>query len=419
MSAPPMSAPARARLSEAVGHTFIPSTGPGRSLALVALVDSTGTGMFVTGASLFYTKVLGLTSSEVGIGLSIAGLAGLVCAAPIGRIADRVGPGRVAITLQAWRGVGYLAFVFVRSFPAFVVVATLIGLVDAAVPPVNQALVAAVAGEDRMATMAKVRGIRNIGFGLGALLGAAAAYQASNTAFLALVLGNACSFFAVGFLLHRAGFTRFATATTAGGRMGFAHNLRYVAAATLNGALSVHITLLGIGLPLWIVQHTRVPPLMIGVIIVVNTLMAAGLQARTAGLAAELRGAVRCMRWAGMALAATGVLAYAMGKVTAGAGIALALGAVVAMTVGELLQSVGAWSISYSLARPDRQAQYLATFYLGTASQSVIGPWLILGVVIGHSAGWLWFAVAMVVAGQLFAPVVTSRGGAALQSQPA
>jgi MFS family permease len=322
-----------------VWRALIPPTTAGRWLALIALIDSLGTGLFLTDASLYFTRFLGLQPEHVGVGLSLAGIFGLLGTLPIGMLADRFGAVRVCVVLQTWRGLGYLAYSLVSSFPAFLAVAACIGLADGAIPAINQAIIgAAVSGEERVDTLAKIRALRNVGFGSGAGLATLAIALGIKKAFLMLVLGNAISFFVAAIMLTRTGLAGAATSRTIPSReTRFAFDARYVAVALLNGVLSVHLSLLTIGLPLWIAGYTKVPVLMIGVLVTINTIMTVALQARFAAPATKISGALACTLRAGLALAACGLIAIFMAQVSiAWLGALLAVLAVVTMTCGEL-----------------------------------------------------------------------------------
>ncbi|MEW9528666.1 MFS transporter [Microbispora sp. NPDC049125] len=407
------------RLRAFVAATLVPRTPLGRWLAAAGIVDAFGTGLFVTGSALYFTRSIGLTAGQVGIGLTLAALAGFVAAVPIGALADRLRAGRVYLALQVWRSAGYVAYALAGNFPVFVAVACLIGLADTAVPPVWQAMTAAaVPAEDRVDTLAKARAVRNIGFGLGALSAAVVIQIGTRPAFMALVLVNAVTFLGEAALLRRAGFGRLVTTGTGGGpRRGLGADARYVTFALLNGVLTYHMPLLSLGLPLWIVTATAVPPAMIGVLVAVNTALAVLLQARLARDAVTLPGAAGDMVKAGLSLGAFGVAAYLLAYVgVAWLAVALALVAVVLLTGGELWQSAGAWTISYELAPPERRARYLATYQLGSALQGILAPLVITQVVLRLSGGWLLFAGVAAVAGLLHRPLAAR--GAALVHPP-
>jgi len=389
----------------ALREHMIPRQRIGQQLAGISMFDAIGSGMYYTGSALYFTSVVGLSVGQVGVGLSIGAGAGLLGAVPIGILADRLRVGRVYIGLQVLRGLAFTAFCLISSFPEFAVVCVFAGLTEAALPPVQQAVVGAtVPGADRIDTLAKVRAVRNVGFGLGALAATAAIGQGSKAAFLVLVAGNAASYFGVAAGLTRIGVGKVAVRVDPAKRpaVRFVPDGRYTLTGLLSGVLSVHSTLLVVALPLWFVRHTPMPKVFVGILIAVNTAMAALLQARFARSSTSVPGAVRAALWAGLALAGYGVACQVAHGATASAvAIALGLAAVVLLTFGELWQSASSWSLAYELADPSRRTAYLSTFQLGQSLQAVAAPWIITSVVFPARGGWLLFGAVVVAAGAL------------------
>ncbi|MFD8749755.1 hypothetical protein ACFV0O_02020 [Kitasatospora sp. NPDC059577] len=69
-----------------------PDSGPQRALILAGFVNRVGNGLFNTAAVLYFTLVVHLPATQVGAGLTVAGLAGLAAGVPAANLADR--PGR-------------------------------------------------------------------------------------------------------------------------------------------------------------------------------------------------------------------------------------------------------------------------------------------------------------------------------------
>ena len=55
-----------------------------RPLLLIAGVDAIGTGMFMPVSALFFVRAADLSIGQVGVGLSLAGFAGLLATLPSG-----------------------------------------------------------------------------------------------------------------------------------------------------------------------------------------------------------------------------------------------------------------------------------------------------------------------------------------------
>jgi len=176
------------------------------------------------------------------------------------------------------------------------------------------------------------------------------------------------------------------------------------------------MTLLSVGIPLWIVTRTPVPPQLTGVTVLVNTVLVVLFQVRASRGCEDLTVAAHRMRWSAAALAACCLLL----GLSAGAGVMVAtvlvLAAVVLLTAGEMWQSAGSWGVSYELAPAERRAEYLSVFSLGSTAQSIVGPALLTTVVMPHGTlGWLGLGVLLLGTG-LVLPVVVARAATQVDS---
>lgn len=77
-----------------IARAAFPPPGPIRILAAATFVNMVGSGFYLTSSLLFFTRVVGLTTNQVGFGLAVAALTGIACGVPLGHVADRVGPAR-------------------------------------------------------------------------------------------------------------------------------------------------------------------------------------------------------------------------------------------------------------------------------------------------------------------------------------
>ncbi len=103
---------------------LLPPAGPLRRYAVLSLVDSTGTGLFLAAGTLFFTRVAGLPAGLVGLGLSFAGLAAMLACIPAGSLGDKFGHRKVWAALTSVQALTYACYPLVRSFAAFVAVVT-------------------------------------------------------------------------------------------------------------------------------------------------------------------------------------------------------------------------------------------------------------------------------------------------------
>jgi predicted MFS family arabinose efflux permease len=102
----------------------LPPAGPLRRYAVISLAGSIGTGLFLAAGTLFFTRVAGLPAGLVGLGLSLAGLAAMLAAIPLGSLGDKLGHRNVWVILTALQALTYACYPLVHSFLAFVAAVT-------------------------------------------------------------------------------------------------------------------------------------------------------------------------------------------------------------------------------------------------------------------------------------------------------
>lgn len=390
----------------------LPHGRAARVLLLVTFVDASGRGFFLAGSALFYTKVIGLTTTQVGLGLSMAGLVGLLCAVPIGWIADRMGDGRTLIALQLWRATAFLVYPLVSSFRMFLVVACFVSVAELAVNPVIQSLAGSAAQRDSLVTaMAKVAVARNSAYALSALIATVVITWGSPSAYVGFVLANALAFVVSAVLLTRLrlshGRPRAQQEPAGGDRTLPFRNIPFLVLSLANGILFLHLPVLSVAFPLWIVTHTKAPDALVGAALVVNTVLAMTAQVRLSRGGDDITCAGNKQRAAGLALAACCALTAATGSPGALVAGLLLLLAIVALTFGELWQLAGAWGLSYGLAPTARRTYYLSVYQLGGTGVTVAGPAVLAVAVVDTGAvGWLGLAAVFVLTGLVVPPMV-------------
>ena len=399
---------------QAWGRRILPEQSGGRLFVLLTFVDAIGTGMFMAGAVIFFVRSIGLTNNEVGTGLAIAGLVGLVTSVPMGALGDHIGAKRMMVIMQYWRAACFLALSICTNLVLFVVIASAASMSESVTGALTQALVPEVVGEEqRVRTLALIRSVRNIGFALGALLAApltgagapgAAGHRGAERAVVRR-RGSPAGQSQGGGTPHH----------TAVGRRWWPHQgaarfprLAYVALTALNVVFSLHLTLLVIVIPLWIITATRAPALIISVLLLVNTVMAVLLQMPLSRPAQTLPGSKRLMTLA-VALAACSLTMIAASLVSVWAAVALLVLGMIFMSLGEIWQSAAAWTLSYTFAPATQRVQYLTIFGIsGLLAQDVFGPFLLGGIMIDVGRlGWLALAALFLISILALGPVIS------------
>src|SRR5687767_6683966 len=96
-----------------------------RPLATGTLISALGNGAWYASWALFLVRMVELPIAQAGVALTVAGLAGVAAATPIGRLADRLGPREVLIGLSVVRGASMAGFLLAGDLLAITAVASL------------------------------------------------------------------------------------------------------------------------------------------------------------------------------------------------------------------------------------------------------------------------------------------------------
>ncbi|MGV9270492.1 MFS transporter [Kitasatospora sp. NPDC003701] len=396
-----------------------------RRLAGITLVNTVGSGLSLAVGVLFFTRVLGLSAAQLGLGLTAAGLCGVLASVPAGRAADRWGARPVLVVLITVNALGTAGYALVHSYPAFLVLACLVSAVDRGAAAVRNALYAEVLPADRrVAGRAYLRVVTNVGLCLGTALGAVALQVDSRPAYLTAILADAVSYLVVAVLFHRLAVpVAAAVSSRTGGAGGPAADgsgglparrrnpaLRdgpFLVVTVLNALLCLQFAMLEVGVPLWVVQHTEAPRITVAGTLIVNTLLVITLQVRATRGTEDPATAARVCGRAGLILAASClVLALAHGLPAAVAAVVVLTG-VALQAFGEVLSQAGGWALSYDLAGERDHGAYQGVYNAGSAASLMIGPAVVSTAVIGWGLlGWVALGVLLAAAGLAMGPAV-------------
>ncbi|NUR89659.1 MAG: MFS transporter, partial [Nonomuraea sp.] len=165
-------------------QTFFPTDRVARSLTLSTMAFALSSGVFYTVSTLYFTLVIGLGVTTVGIGLGIAGGTGVLASYAGGWLADRVGAHHVQTVATGLNGIALLAYAFVSDAVAFTLIACLSVIMRSAGSSSKQAMLARwYPGPERVEIRARMRVVTNVFIGLGTAAAAAALLAGSATAY--------------------------------------------------------------------------------------------------------------------------------------------------------------------------------------------------------------------------------------------
>ncbi len=401
------SAPDAPALVERIRRAVIPEKGPRRTLVVATLINTLGNGLFITGGALYFTRAVGLSTTQVSAGLTVGGFVALLAGIPAGRLADRFGSRRIWTATLVVEAISMFCFLFVRSFWAFVPVACLSLLAATASQSARLPLVRVVGGKTATKLRAYLRSMVNLGVSLGALLAAITIQVDTAFAYSLLIAGNALSFAACAAVVMTLPRTEPQPATGKSASWTSVRDRPFIAVTVLNGILTLQATVLSFVLPLWIVSRTDAPRWMVGAMVILNTVLVTLFQVAAARGVDSPSSAARTARASAVFLAAGFALMALAGHVPALAASSCLLAAMLVHTLGELRYSAASFELSFGLAPQEKQGEYGGMFGMGASVVMACGP-LLLGLLILRvgTIGWFVLGGIVVLSGTLLPPVV-------------
>lgn len=388
---------------------FLPPTPLARRLSLQSVLFATGEGAFITGSAVFFTQIVGLSAAQVGLGLTVAGVVTFAFAVPLGRLADRVGPRRQWAASAFVGAALYLVWPFIGSFAAFLAMTVAIEVVGNAGWSGRGAYTLDVFPHDeRVRSLAFMRAALNIGFTLGAMIGGLALAFDSDTLVRAVPWVTAAILF-----VNAAFITRLpdaehdrvvaspaeralADGSSAGSAL---RNRGFLSLSVLDGVLGTNQVLLNVVIPLWLVQATDAPHVLLAWLFGTNTVLAVLLQVPAARGVNSVATSLRAARTSGAFFVLSCFVVLVTHDTLGWVTIVLVWLGHVTVTGAELFQSAGHWDFLSELSDPDRRGEYQGVSQLGGTLGSVWAPAAFTYLALEWGAtGWVVIAAVIVLA---------------------
>ncbi|MGW5044727.1 MFS transporter [Streptomyces griseoluteus] len=392
---------------------IIPPPGPPRTLALAQLTNSVGDGAYYVCSVLYFSRVVGLSPTQIGAALTIGWALGAVVGVPLGHLADRRGPRGIAILMSLATGAAIGSLLLVRTYPAFLAAVCLYTCCQCGLAAARQALLAGlVEPARRTETRAYLQSTVNAGLALGAAFGGIALQLDTEASYLTALATDAVTFVLAAWVLGRlpapAKQLPSAGGRPAGRALTVLRDRPYALVSLLNMVMLLYMPLLSVVLPLWIVQRTGAPGWTVSALLVLNTLSVVLFQVRMAARVTGLRSAARAVRQAGIVLLLACVcFAVSAAGTSAWLPVLVLLLAACVQVFGEMLLGSGSWEIGFALAPADKQGQYQGFYGAGTAVARLIGPLLLTTLILSWgTGGWLVVGALFLGAGLAMGPAV-------------
>jgi MFS family permease len=384
-----------------------------RAMSYQSVLSAFGEGAFLTGSAVYFTQIVGLSAAKVGLGMTIAGIATFLASVPLGRAADAFGTRRTWIVGSLLEALLFAAWLAARDFAAYVAVTVALELAQTWMRAGRNAYRIDVFPRDaRVRSMAYLRAARNVGYTLGALAGGLALAAHSNRLVEAvpiltalILLANTAWVTRLPRLEERAGHGEDESALEELVGGGALRNRGFLAACFFDGVLGTHQVLLNVVIPLWLVEETDAPRVLLAWLFGTNTVLAVLLQVAAARGVSDVRTSLRAERRGALCFVLSCAIILVTHDTTGWLTIALVWLGHVTVTGSELFQSAGQWGIQAELSDPRQRGEYQGVANLGYTLGTVWAPAAYTFLAMSWGAGgWILIAAIICAAAVLITP---------------
>ncbi|MET8151285.1 MFS transporter [Actinoplanes sp. NPDC049668] len=381
-----------------------PSSLAGR-LSIQSLLFALGQGAFLTGSAVFFTQIVGLSAAHVGLGLTCAGIAAFLAALPMGKLVDRFGPKKMWAVSAAGQAAMFAVWPFITDFHGYVAMAVGMEVIGALGGIAYGAYTIDVLPPDeRVKSRAYMYSALNLGFTLGSVVGGIALAFHSN-----VVLHSLPWFTAVVFLVNAAAVTRLPRAAhdnrTPEDRKvkvpgpGPLRNPGWLLTNFFVGVFWTNQVLLNVVIPLWLIEETDAPRVLLAFLFGTNTVMCIFLPMVAARGVTGISTALKAVRVSSAFFVISCLITLATHDTIGWVTIALVWLGHVTVTGAELYLSAANWTFEAELMDPRQRGAYQGAGNLSGTLGKVWAPAVYTFLAMNWgSAGWLVIAGIIVAA---------------------
>ncbi|WP_157748214.1 MFS transporter [Micromonospora echinaurantiaca] len=346
-----------------------------RVLLLNAFVLSFGFGLYATTSVIYLTRFSHISAQQIGLALSVSGILWMLVAGSAGRTVDRVGARETAIGAGLLSAAVVPLMIFAQGFPACCAVLCALAITQKVSSVGHSALVGHLLDQDRRVKVAaRNHSMSNAGLAVGSAAAGVALVVGTRSAFVVILVVFSASLAAVNLMTRRLpkvtpGVVRRTNASRVSRRRGF------LFLSVVIGLISIHETILVIGMPLWLLHHTRAPAPLAAWLTIANMACVVLFQVHVAQRTDSVPNARRAVAQGAIAVAAACVV-IALASLPRSATIAtsiLLLG-VLTLTYGEMRVAAGGWGLRYGIAPRAEHGLYGAIFSMGKTAETAVGP---------------------------------------------
>ncbi|MFC3739532.1 MFS transporter [Paractinoplanes deccanensis] len=381
-----------------------PSPLAGR-LSAQSLLFALGEGAFMTGSAVFFTQIVGLSAAQVGLGLTCAGIAAFLAALPMGKLVDRFGPKRMWAVSAAGQAAMFAVWPLITDFRGYVAMAIVMEVLGALGGAAHGAYTIDVLPPgERVKSRAYMYSALNLGFTLGSLVGGVALAFHSNDVLHALPWFTAAAFLVNATAISRLPRARHDERTPSERKVkvpgpGPLRNPGWLLTTFFEGVFWTNQVLLNVVIPLWLVEQTDAPRVLLAFLFGTNTVMCIFLPMVAARGVTGIPTALRAVRVSSTFFVISCLITMVTHDTVGWVTIALVWLGHVTVTGAELYLSAAGWTFEAELMDPRQRGAYQGAANLTGTLGKVWAPAVFTFLAMNWgAAGWLVIASIIVVA---------------------
>lgn len=374
----------RRHVAEALG---LPRVAGNEALVVALWVDSFGTGLYLPMSLLYFTVVAGLPLVGVGEALSLATAVSLPLPGLVGWSVDRIGARRVVILAEVLQGVGFAAYLGVRTLPTLFGAALAVTVGQRLFWSSIFTLVTDTAERDERDRWYGLAGMaQSAGIGLGTLVTGGLLAIGGKLAYRMAVVGDVASFAVAALVLAwrvREPAASMARQALRSSRRATAATVwrdgRFLWLMGIETVLALCATMLSVALPVYVVRSLDAPRWVLGPLLALNTAVLA------VGQGVVVRASTGRRRTRALALAAALWAVWAGGlagivPLRGGLLLVALFGLTLVYSLAEVIHAPLSNSLAAGLAPPAARGRYLGSFQYSYAMANTLAPVLFTGL---------------------------------------
>ncbi|MFC7276311.1 MFS transporter [Paractinoplanes rhizophilus] len=381
-----------------------PSRLAGR-LSVQSLLFALGEGAFLTGSAVFFTQIVGLSAAQVGLGLTCAGIAAFLAALPMGKLVDRFGPKRMWAVSAGGQAAMFAVWPLITDFRGYVAMAVVMEVIGALGGAAHGAYtIDALPPGERVKSRAYMYSALNLGFTLGSLIGGVALAFHSNEILHALPWFTAAVFLVNAAAISRLPRARHDNRTPVERKVkvpgpGPLRNPGWLLTNFFDGVFWTNQVLLNVVIPLWLVEQTDAPRVLLAFLFGTNTVMCIFLPMVAARGVTGISTALRAVRVSSTFFVISCLITLVTHDTVGWVTIFLVWLGHVTVTGAELYLSAANWTFEAELMDPRQRGAYQGAADMAGTLGKVWAPAVYTFLAMNWgAAGWLVIAGIVVVA---------------------